>query len=81
MFRFAYSPERDLQNFSHWNEFETEIHNMVTAHMANMNILPGAEYDIGSMPKKQRSCQGVPARDSRTGVAEKFFWRMPSTIF
>jgi hypothetical protein len=51
----AYSPERryprtDLHTFDHWNEFETEIHQAITAHMANLNI--PSEFDIGSMPKR-----------------------------
>ena len=45
-------PRTDLESLLPWNEFETEIHQVITSHMADMNIPPGAEYDLGAMPKE-----------------------------
>ena len=47
-------PRTDLRQLLPWQEFETEIHDAITAHMGQRNIRPGAQYDIGSLPKKPK---------------------------
>ena len=47
-------PQTDLIYFILWDSFEAEIHQANTARMAAMNIASDVEYDIGSMPKKQK---------------------------
>ena len=46
-------PRTDLENFTPWVTFHTEIHDAITTQMANANITPDTEYDIGAMPKKR----------------------------
>jgi len=47
-------PRTDLRQLLLWHEFETDIHDTITAYMGQRNILPGAQYDIGSLPKKPK---------------------------
>lgn len=47
-------PRTDLTHFNPWHTFAVDIHHAITSRMAAMNIASGAEYDIGSMPKKRK---------------------------
>lgn len=47
-------PRTDLEHFNPWGTFTTEINDAITARMLAMNIPFGAEYDVGSLPTKQR---------------------------
>jgi len=47
-------PRTDLTHFNPWDTFAADIHHAITSRMAAMNIASGAEYDIGSMPKKRK---------------------------
>lgn len=63
-----YSPKQrypciDFHTFNQWNEFETEIHQTITAHMANLKIPFGVEFNIGFMLKRP---QKVSEEDVQT---------------
>ena len=47
-------PRTDLASLIPWVEFETQIHQAIVSRMADMNIAPNAEYDIGSLPEKPK---------------------------
>lgn len=61
-------PRTDLRQFLPWHEFEIEVHDM-----GQRNILPGTQYDIGSLlkkPKKVSDEEGVhhEASNQRHGL-------------
>ena len=47
-------PRTDLASLIPWVGFETQIHQAIVSRMADMNITPNTEYDIGSLPKNRK---------------------------
>ncbi len=46
-------PRTDLKRLVPWDTFETEINKAIDDRMSAMNILSGAEYDLGPLRNKQ----------------------------
>lgn len=65
-------PRTDLQQLLPWHEFQTDIHDAITAYMGQRNILPGAQYDIGSLPKKPKKVSNE--EDIRHEASNQLHW-------